>query len=175
MEARLRNFYEERRILKSSKGGEIPTRRNRNVPAGRRRTCGGNDGCPRTVQPEPAILNSSRLSAAGVGRGEGEAADTGVLVLFFRCQRTEATRQYCWYLMLQPYLLLAGDPLLFSSSPPFFLLFPFSTRFLLFDFFFLFFFFAVVSSSSSIFVPFDFFLTFLFFKVGLKIHTNYFF
>lgn len=140
MEARLRNFYEERRILKSSKGGEIPTRRNRNVPAGRRRTCGGNDGCPRTVQPEPAILNSSRLSAAGVGRGEVEAADTGVLVLFFRCQRTEATRQYCWYLMLQPYLLLAGDPLLFSSSPPFFLLFPFSTRFLLFDFFFLFFF-----------------------------------
>lgn len=62
------------------------------------------------VQPEPAILNSTRLSAAGVGRGgaegkaaggavEGrggeEAADTGVLVLFFRCQRTEATRQYC--------------------------------------------------------------------------------
>lgn len=139
---------------------DIPTRRNRNVPAGRRRTCGGNDGCPRTVcnpsQPfwiPPGFLQRAwggverrgrRQEARWGGEGRGGGCGYGCPRLIFQMSKDRGHEAILLILDVAAVSPLGGRS---TSFLPLSILF-FSTRFpSLLDFFFL----LLVVSFSSIF------------------------
>lgn len=112
---------------------------------------------------------------SGRGAGGGGGCGYGCPRLIFQMSKDRGHEAILLILDVAAVSPLGGRSTSFLFFPSIFSSFSFFYSVSTLRFFFSFFFFAVVSSSSSIFVPFDFFLTFLFFKVGLKIHTNYFF
>ncbi|KAK1129207.1 hypothetical protein K0M31_020337, partial [Melipona bicolor] len=52
-------------------------------------------GCPRTLQSEPAILNSSRLSAAAESEREGASGYPCPRLIFQMSKDRGHMRQYC--------------------------------------------------------------------------------